>query len=266
MSGAAICGIDHLLVAVRDLDRAAATYRRLGFTLSPRAVHSAHMGTANHTIMLERDYFELLAVLTPTQANARWRAALAEGEGLAGLAAATPSAAAAGAAWREAGLAASEVLAFSRAVERADGTRMEARFEVVTCPSRRCRRCRSSPARSSPATLCGCPSCSITPIRRARSASSPSRRRIRWGRQNPGRARSRARRAPRFPARHYDLAKPERASALAIEFGVRDVDALRAALGRGGLSPELRGDLTSVGSAHAHGVHVAFLPAGSPVS
>jgi hypothetical protein len=71
---------------------------------------------------------------------------------------------------------------------------------------------------------------------------------------------------PATAARHYDLAKPERASALAIEFGVRDVDALRAALGRGGLSPELRGDLTSVGSAHAHGVHVAFLPAGSPVS
>jgi hypothetical protein len=40
----------------------AAAYRRLGFTLSPRATHSAAMGTANHTIMLENDYFELLSV------------------------------------------------------------------------------------------------------------------------------------------------------------------------------------------------------------
>jgi catechol 2,3-dioxygenase-like lactoylglutathione lyase family enzyme len=63
---AAITGIDHVVIAVDDLDRAEAAYRRLGFTLSPRAVHSATMGTANHTIMLEHDYFELLAVLTPT--------------------------------------------------------------------------------------------------------------------------------------------------------------------------------------------------------
>src|SRR5947209_5881545 len=54
-----ISGIDHLVIGVNDLDRAKAAYRRLGFKLSPRAVHSAAMGTANHTIMLERDYFEL---------------------------------------------------------------------------------------------------------------------------------------------------------------------------------------------------------------
>ena len=130
----AISGIDHLLIAVHHLDRAAAAYRRLGFTLSPRAVHSEHMGTANHTIMLERDYFELLTVLTPTPANAKWRQALAAGEGLAGFAVATPSAVAAAAAWRGAGLAASDSLAFSRAVERADGERMEARFEVERVP------------------------------------------------------------------------------------------------------------------------------------
>jgi catechol 2,3-dioxygenase-like lactoylglutathione lyase family enzyme len=135
MSAEAISGIDHLLIVVSDLDRAAVTYRRLGFTLSPRAVHSAHMGTANHTIMLQRGYFELLAVSAPTQANARWRAALAGGDGLAGFAAATPSAATAGAAWHDAGFMAGDILAFSSAVERADGIRTQARFEVVTLPA-----------------------------------------------------------------------------------------------------------------------------------
>src|SRR5260370_35706054 len=62
--------------------------------------------------------------------------ALAGGEGLAGFATATPSAAAAGAAWRDAGLVPSGILAFSRAVERADGIRTQARFEAVTLPAR----------------------------------------------------------------------------------------------------------------------------------
>jgi len=130
-----ICGIDHLLIAVNDLDLAAATYRRLGFTLSPRALHSAHMGTANHTIMLEGDYLELLGVLAPTRANARWRAALQDGNGLAGFAAAIPNAATVGAAWRQAGFSSSDAISFSRPVERRGGIRTEARFEVVTLPA-----------------------------------------------------------------------------------------------------------------------------------
>src|SRR5579872_1241381 len=100
----AITGIDHVVIAVRDLDRAEAAYRRLGFVLSPRAVHSAQMGSANHTIMLAEDYFELLTMLTATERNIRWREALAAGEGVAGIAAATPNAAAAREAWQAAGL------------------------------------------------------------------------------------------------------------------------------------------------------------------
>src|SRR5215211_4643411 len=41
-----IVGLDHIVVLVRDLDGAAETWRRLGFTLAPRGTHSAHMGTA----------------------------------------------------------------------------------------------------------------------------------------------------------------------------------------------------------------------------
>jgi catechol 2,3-dioxygenase-like lactoylglutathione lyase family enzyme len=286
MSGAAICGIDHLLIAVSDLDRAAATYQRLGFTLSPRAVHSAHMGTANHTIMLERDYFELLAVLAPTHANARWRAALADGEGLAGLAAATPSAAAAGAAWREAGLAASDVLAFSRAVERAHGIRTQARFEVVTLPEQ------AVPAMS----IFACAQLTRDAVWLPELLDHPNTARaIRkliigtpvplaaaesWSRVLPGSTRAEISGGaqvrtgshvvelldPATAARRFGVTAAGRAGALAIEFEARNVDACRATLRSGGLSPLVRGDMTYVANADAHGVVIAFLPAGAPLS
>jgi hypothetical protein len=286
MSPAAISGIDHLLIVVSDLARAAATYGRLGFTLSPRAVHSPHMGTANHTIMLERDYFELLAVLAPTDANERWRRALADGEGLAGFAAATPSAAAAGAAWRKAGFAASDGLAFSRAVERADGTRMEARFEVVTLPPQ------AVPAMSifacaqltrdavwlpelqrHPNTACA--------IRRLTIAvPDPLVAAETWSRALSGATRISAAGGaqirvgehvlelldPATAQHRYGLAQPiARARALAIEFEVADLDACRKALLRGGFSPHGQGELTGVGGEDAHGVCIGFLPRGTPL-
>lgn len=284
MSAHAISGIDHLLIVVGDLDRAAATYRRLGFTLSPRAVHSAHMGTANHTIMLERDYFELLTVLAPTPANAKWRQALGDGEGLAGLAAATSSAAAAGAAWRDAGFAASDILAFARGVERADGIRMEARFEVVTLPDG------AVPAMSIFACaqltrdavwlpeLLKHPNTARAIRKLAITTPDPVAAAESWTRALPGAPVSIGGGAqirigshivelldPATAARRYGLAKPvERAMALAIEFEVADVDACRAVLLRGDLAPHVHGDLTSVASADAHGVVIAFLPSSVP--
>ncbi|MFL5215549.1 MAG: VOC family protein, partial [Microvirga sp.] len=78
-----IVGLDHIVVLVRDLDGAAETWRRLGFTLAPRGTHSAHMGTGNYTIMLGADYIELIGVLTETAHNAPSRALLARrGEGI----------------------------------------------------------------------------------------------------------------------------------------------------------------------------------------
>jgi catechol 2,3-dioxygenase-like lactoylglutathione lyase family enzyme len=283
---AAISGIDHLLIAVRDLDRAATAYRRLGFTLSPRAVHSAHMGTANHTIMLERDYFELLTVLEPTPANAKWRQALAEREGLAGFAAATPSAAAAGAAWRDAGLAASDSLGFARAVERADGVRMEARFEVVTLPEE------TVPALSIFACaqltreavwlpeLMTHPNTARAIRKLAIATPEPLRAAEAWSRALPGSMRVPADGGaqirigrhivelldPETAARRFGLAQPvARATALAIEFEVTDVGACRQVLRQGGLSPQLLGDLTSVANPDACGVVIAFRLAGAPL-
>ncbi len=78
-----IIGLDHAVVMVGDLDKAAENWKRLGFTISPRGTHSAHMGSGNYTIMLDPDYMELLGVLTPTEHNAPARAFLEKrGEGI----------------------------------------------------------------------------------------------------------------------------------------------------------------------------------------
>jgi len=131
-ASAAIGCIDHIVIVVDDLEASAEIYRRLGFTLSPKGVHSAAMGSANHTIMLQHDYFELLAVLAPTERNARWRQALDDGGGVAGMALTTQDAKAAYAHWLSQGLAPKEPIHFARDVVRADGAKLEARFEVVS--------------------------------------------------------------------------------------------------------------------------------------
>ena len=78
-----VVGIDHAVVMVRDLDGAAENCKRLGFTVSPRGTHSAHMGSGNYTIMLDHDYMELLGVLNATEHNAPTRAFLEKnGEGI----------------------------------------------------------------------------------------------------------------------------------------------------------------------------------------
>jgi catechol 2,3-dioxygenase-like lactoylglutathione lyase family enzyme len=53
-------GIDHIVIAVRDLDAARATWQGLGFTLTPVARHP--FGTANSLVQLDGNYIELLAV------------------------------------------------------------------------------------------------------------------------------------------------------------------------------------------------------------
>lgn len=52
--------LDHVVVNVRDrIDDAADTYRRLGFTLTPRGYHT--LGSMNHLAMFGTDYMELIA-------------------------------------------------------------------------------------------------------------------------------------------------------------------------------------------------------------
>ncbi len=124
-----VSGIDHVIVAVRDLDRAVAAYRQLGFTPTDRGRHPV-LGTQNHLFMFGRDYFELVGVERPTPDNQRWRDVLADREGLAGIALATEDAEAATVALRARGATAPDVSYFSRPVE-IDGRMEEARFAAA---------------------------------------------------------------------------------------------------------------------------------------
>jgi hypothetical protein len=282
----AISDIDHIVIAVGDLDRGAAAYSRLGFTLSPRALHSASMGTANHTIMLQHDYFELLTVLTATERNLRWREALAMGEGVAGLAVVPTSAPAARDAWRGQGFSPSELVSFSRPVDRPDGSRMEARFEIVSLPKG------SVPG----ASVFACAQLTrdavwlpelmghantATAIRRlvvalptvpegalswsralagAQSAVINGGIRLRLGSHAVDLLQAGA------AARRYGLAAvPKRPKAIAIEFAVADVGTCRAVLTKGGVPAWTNGERTAVAANRANGVVVMMAPEGSPL-
>jgi hypothetical protein len=55
-------GLDHIVHAVRDLDAAAALYRRLGFTVGVRNRHPRTWGTQNHIVQFPGTFIELLAI------------------------------------------------------------------------------------------------------------------------------------------------------------------------------------------------------------
>lgn len=58
-----MAGIDHLVLAARDLDLLAGFYERLGFTLTPPAQHP--FGTGNRLAQLQGSFIELLSVTRP---------------------------------------------------------------------------------------------------------------------------------------------------------------------------------------------------------
>ena len=132
MAAPILSGLDHAILLVRDLDAAAATWQRLGFHLTARGRH-LQLGTANHTIVLERDYLELLSVVARSPANQRWAAILDRGEGLSAAAWRTDDARATHNALRRAGVDAPEPIEFGRAVTLPTGT-VEARFSICLLP------------------------------------------------------------------------------------------------------------------------------------
>ncbi|MDU9004328.1 VOC family protein [Sedimentitalea todarodis] len=126
-------GIDHCFVLVNDLDTAAAQYAAMGFTLSPRGLHSAAKGSANYTIMFPDDYFELLGLLTPTELNAKRRKTLAEqGEGLHAIACRIDTADSAAKALEALGIATQDLNSFERPVPLPGGDTGVAAFSTVT--------------------------------------------------------------------------------------------------------------------------------------
>jgi glyoxalase-like protein len=129
-----VIGIDHAVVMVRDLDKAAETWKHLGFTVSPRGTHSAHMGTGNYTMMLDPDYLELLGVLAPTEHNAPARAMLEKREGIERVAFTAIDSAAGAEEIRARGYAPIGPTDFERPVTMPDGSLSAAKFRTFQWP------------------------------------------------------------------------------------------------------------------------------------
>jgi catechol 2,3-dioxygenase-like lactoylglutathione lyase family enzyme len=130
-----VIGIDHAVVVVSDLDKAAENWKRLGFTVSARGTHSATMGSGNHTIMLDPDYIELMGVLTQTEHNAPTRAFLAaRGEGVERVAFTAVDSAAGAEEIRARGYEPVGPIDFERPVTLPDGTSSAAKFRIFQWP------------------------------------------------------------------------------------------------------------------------------------
>jgi hypothetical protein len=129
-----VIGIDHAVVVVGDLDKAAENWKRLGFTVAPRGTHSAAMGTGNYTVMLDPDYFELLGVLTQTDHNVPTRAFLAKREGIERIALTAIDSAAGAEEIRARGFAPLGPTDFERPVTMPDGTQSAAKFRTFGWP------------------------------------------------------------------------------------------------------------------------------------
>jgi catechol 2,3-dioxygenase-like lactoylglutathione lyase family enzyme len=129
-----ILGADHVVVAVRDLDAAAAQWKKLGFTLSPRGTHSPQMGSGNYTIMFGEDYLELLGVLHETEQNKPTRDFLKNREGIERTAFTTDNAAAGAAELKARGLEPLGPVHFGRPVDLPNGGTGEAKFNVFRWP------------------------------------------------------------------------------------------------------------------------------------
>ena len=121
-------GLDHVVILVRDLDRARDAWVRMGFEPTARGEHS--IGSRNHCLMLGRDYVELLAVPVPHPSMTYFTEFLARREGLGAVSIANDDAVAAADAMRAAGVEVGAPMDFSRDVDTPQGPRA-ARFRVA---------------------------------------------------------------------------------------------------------------------------------------
>lgn len=118
--------LDHVVVNVRDrIDAGLDTYRRLGFTMTPRGYHT--LGSMNHLAILGSEYLELIAAAPGETRRVEF---LAAPFGLNGLVFGTENSASVYAALHEAGVPVEPPVEFSRPVELADGPR-DATFRTV---------------------------------------------------------------------------------------------------------------------------------------
>jgi len=134
-----IHGLDHIGIAVPDLVAAAATYRRLGFRLTPVQQQAGPLqqggpvvrwGSANRCAMLEQGYLELIGIVDPALYDNELGQFLARYHGIHILALGVDDAEAQVTRLRQAGLAVSGVRPMQRPVATPDGIN-EVRFKRV---------------------------------------------------------------------------------------------------------------------------------------
>jgi len=125
-----IHGIDHVVLVVRDLDAARATFERMGFAVTPRGNHT--LGSQNHCVLFGHDYLELLRspAERPHPSRQYYTDFAARGEGLAAIALKTDDANAAYTELLWSGFEPTDPVDFSRPVALAEGVR-EARFRIT---------------------------------------------------------------------------------------------------------------------------------------
>lgn len=131
--------IDHLVVAVQDLDRAADLYRRLGFTVGARNRHP--WGTENRIIQLQSSFIELITVASDAQIAPHGSKAFSFGafvrdylgtrEGLAMLVLDSTDAKADAAFFAEKRIGDFEPFFFQRKGKRPDGSDVEVAFTLA---------------------------------------------------------------------------------------------------------------------------------------
>jgi len=121
-------GIDHVVITARDLDSLEESFRRIGFTLTPRGHHT--LGSQNHCVMFGQDYFELLMVPQRLPGREYYYDFARIGDGLAAIALKTDNARGAYGELNAAALAPSPPVDFSRPVQLPTGT-MNASFRIT---------------------------------------------------------------------------------------------------------------------------------------
>ncbi|HYC14339.1 MAG TPA: VOC family protein [Stellaceae bacterium] len=131
--------IDHLVLAVHDLETARAAYARLGFTLTPRAQHP--FGTANSLVQLQGNFLELLAIADPGAIRPAAaghfgfaefnRGFLAKREGMSMLVFASKDARGDHREFRERGLQTYEPFDFERKAKLPDGSEVTVGFSLA---------------------------------------------------------------------------------------------------------------------------------------
>ena len=132
-------GIDHIVLAVRDLEAARRAFAGFGFTTTPPARHP--FGTGNSLVQLGTSFIELLAVVEPEKlvpkANGQFSfgafndAFLRDREGMSMLVLSSADARADNDGWRARGLATYAPVDFSRQATLADGRQVTVAFTIA---------------------------------------------------------------------------------------------------------------------------------------